>query len=130
LRIEGKLIFPEFIEENYFNTRIESWRNSTGKRFTEKELADFSEEPEFKDGNIPSIMTQELIDRLIKIEKEKWEHEAKVGTAIHNLCEIFFSRQSLKDNNFSIFGDLDSNHILNIFKKRALPETKALLSEK
>lgn len=130
LRIEGKLIFPEFIEENYFNTRIESWRNSTGKRFTEKELADFAEEPEFKDGNTPSIMTQELIDRLIKIEKEKWEHEAKVGTAIHNLCEIFFSRQSLKDNNFSIFGDLDSNHILNIFKKRALPETKALLSEK
>ena len=130
LRTEGdnKLLFPEFIEENYFNKRIESWRSDKEKRFSEKELADFSEEPEFQNGKVPEVMTQELIDRLINIEKEKWQHEAKVGTAIHNLCEMFFRRQRFSDNDFSIIGDKSDAEVLAHFEKYAHKETKSLLS--
>jgi len=47
LEIDGNLVFPEFIEENYFNERIKSWKSNKEHRFTQKELADFAEEPEF-----------------------------------------------------------------------------------
>lgn len=124
-----KLLFPEFIEENYFNNRIESWKSNKEKRFTEKELQDFAEEPEFKDGKVPQTMTQELINRLIRIQKEKWEHEAKVGTAIHNLCELFFSRQDNRGHKFAIWGDKSRAEILKYFLRKADKTTLEMLSE-
>ena len=128
LKIEGKYLFPEFNEEEYFKKRVKQWISNEEKRFTEKELADFAEEPEFQDNKIPQVMTQELVERLIKIEKEKWEHEARVGTAIHNLCELFFSRQSREVTNLRIWGDEEDADVLAMFAKRAENETLVLLN--
>ena len=128
LKIDGKYLFPEFDDKEYFKKRVKQWKSNEEKRFTEKELADFSEEPEFRDNKIPEVMTQELVDRLIKIEKEKWDHEARVGTAIHNLCELFFKRQSYDKANLRIWGDKGDKEILEMFRKRADNGTLVLLS--
>lgn len=113
---EAKYLFPKFIEEEYFNHRITEWREG---KFSEKEKEDFKDEPEFKDNKIPTIINKELIDRLVKIEKEKWDNEAKIGTAIHRICEIFFSRYDFnKENkNFGIWGDKENREILNQIDK-------------
>lgn len=116
----GRLMFPEFIPEEYFSRRIDKWREG---KFSEKELNDFHEEPEFANGQIPTVLSDELITRLVKIETDKWDHQAKVGTAIHRLCEIFFSRYDFKhekgeEKNFGIWGDKEDAQILAQFKKR------------
>lgn len=130
LEVDGNLVFPEFIEENYFNERIKSWKSNKEHRFTQKELADFAEEPEFQDEKIPEVLSQELINRLIAIEKNKWENEAKVGSAIHNLCEIFFSRVSKDDKTFRIYGDeTDNKKIIATFQRKAAKETLEMLSK-
>lgn len=131
LEVNGDLLFPEFREDVYFQNRIDSWKSNKEKRFTQKELQDFAEEPEFQDGKVPEVMSQELIERLIKIEKQKWENEALVGTAIHNLCEIYFSKQSYKKEGqtYKIWGDESDQKIMDIFYKKASTETKNILSK-
>lgn len=127
LKVDGKYLFPKFDENEYFAKRIKKWTSNDEKRFTEKELQDFAEEPEFKDNKIPEVMTQELIERLIKIEKEKWENEAEIGTAIHDLCELFFKRKTYDVSNLRIWGDEDDDTILEMFTRRADNRTLQLL---
>ena len=130
LEVGGHLLFPKFEEEIYFQNRIKSWKSNKEKRFTPRELEDFAEEPEFKDNKVPTVMSQELIDRLITIEKQKWDNEALVGSAIHNLCEIFFSKisYSRKNQTYRIWGDETDQKIMERFNKKASRETKDILS--
>jgi len=122
-------MFPKFDPDNYFGERLKKWRD--GGKFSQKELQDFKEEPEFANGEIPQVISDELAARLRKIEEDKWEHEAHVGTAIHKLCEIFFQRYDFKHDkgkeiNFGIWGDKEDDEILKRFRNAGDIVTKYL----
>lgn len=129
LKVNERLMFPKFDPDNYFGERLKKWRD--GGKFSQKELQDFKEEPEFANGEIPQVISDELAARLRKIEEDKWEHEAHVGTAIHKLCEIFFQRYDFKHDkgkeiNFGIWGDKEDDEILKRFRNAGDIVTKYL----
>lgn len=130
LKENGRLLFPKFKPEEYFPRRVKKWQEG---EFSKKELQDFAEEPEFKDGKIPSTLSQELIERLIKIETTKWENLAETGTAIHKLCEMFFSRYDFKhgngkEKNYGIWGDKSDQDILAHFYNHSGEQAKKFLT--
>ena len=86
LEINGKLLFPEFIDTNYFNTRKEEWKDG---RFTvdEKELI-FGDNP-----TRPPVSDKE-IENWIDLINDKWKNQGLIGTELHKIGQEYFSLSS------------------------------------
>ena len=82
---KGKLLFPEFIEENYWNERYSKWKEGN---FTEDEIDEFSLDKD----NLPKISDETQMKQMSEQMKKRWETQAKTGSAIHNILQIAFTK--------------------------------------
>lgn len=112
LEINGKLLFPEFIDTNYFNTRKEEWKDG---RFTvdEKELI-FGDNP-----TRPPVSDKE-IENWIDLIKDKWKNQGLIGTELHKIGQEYFSLSS----------NIRHSDINNLMKIISPKINKDLVSEK
>lgn len=79
LKVDDVLLFPEFIEGNYWNERHKDWIKG---EFRKEEI-----EVLFPDGNInPNINFTDAENKI----REKWKAQAEIGTNIHSVLEQFF----------------------------------------
>ena len=107
LTVGDSLLFPEFIEENYWIERRKDWQK--GEFSIEEKEVLFSKD---SNGNYNVDPNIDLLEAETKI-KEKWKAQAYLGTAIHKTLELFFKYK--KDN--SIWQIKDDNTCLNLIKK-------------
>lgn len=119
LTVGDSLLFPEFIEENYWNERRKDWQK--GEFSIEEKEVLFSKD---SNGNYNVNPNIDLLEAEAKI-KEKWKAQAYLGTAIHKTLELFFKYK--KDN--SIWQIKDDDKCLNLIKKGLDSDSKKLLSD-
>lgn len=93
----GNLVFPEFIIENYFDTRREAWGKG---EFSEKELSVLfnNEEP-------PKNISEEMKDDYEKQIMEMWEEQANIGNELHKGLQFYFSDNSNGSHNRNMEDD-------------------------
>ena len=82
----GKLLFPEFREEEYWTRRYSNWKIG---QFTEAEIEEFELDP----NNLPKITETSEYKRLRDQMTNKWKIQAKTGSAIHNILQICFQKE-------------------------------------
>ncbi len=92
---EGNRIIPEFNDENYWKEREADWKSGI---FTE------TEEEVFGIKNGVSITDSNQINMMKNKMQERWKNQAKMGDAIHNALQIFFSKD---ENNNNVFDRID-----------------------
>lgn len=91
--IDNQLLFPQMIKDNFFNERWNTdWKHGV---FTKRELDSLKDALQLQqdaDGTIhpPQIIDSSTKQRIIDAFETKWEAEAKIGSAIHKVCETFF----------------------------------------
>ena len=85
---EGELLFPEFREEEYWSRRFSNWKIGS---FTEDEIKEF----DLDENNLPKITDQEQHKQLREQITNKWKIEAKIGTAIHSILQLWFQNQKV-----------------------------------
>ena len=88
LRIDGKLLFPEFIPQEY-------WSRAR-KRFKELDFSEVEKRTFFEKVNGEYVINEGSIDldEMQETMTEKWASQAEIGSALHNVMQIFFSRYS------------------------------------
>lgn len=112
---EGNLLFPEFIEEEYWSRRFSNWKIG---EFTDAEVEEF----EVTKGT--PITDPELHKKMREQMTSKWQYQAKSGTAVHNVLQICFSKQK------GIYNvTLDDNTILNLVNQNLDNKNKKYLTE-
>ena len=82
LKINGKLLFPEFRAKEYWERRKADWK--TGK-FNKEEVELF-----FGDGSNVQPITENFNQYIDKIER-KWRLQGYVGSSIHAIFETYFN---------------------------------------
>lgn len=83
--IETERLFPEFRKESYWNNRFEAWTNG---EYSETELEVFGYTVE----TAPKITNKDIQKDMRKKIEFKWENQAKIGTAIHNVMQLYFTK--------------------------------------
>lgn len=87
--IGGKHIHPKFIRENYWKEKFILWKvGKFGK--VEQELKGYNE-------NDTPLTEQQCLDLQKDIEL-RWKNQAEIGTAIHNVLQLYFTRVSNPNN--------------------------------
>ena len=83
MEINGKLLFPEFIDTNYFNIRKDEWKDG---KFTidEKELI-------FGDNPTRPPVSEEEINTWIELIRDKWKNQGLIGIELYKVGQIYFS---------------------------------------
>ena len=124
---DNNLLTPEFRELEYWKRKILDWKNpSVGfdedekalfgsptniiENVSNQELESFLKDYENNDGNIdPTNQTLQLIKQV----KQKWEAQAHIGTAIHEVLKLCFStvKSSKNGNQGKLF--IESSGISN-----------------
>lgn len=115
-------LFPEFVEENYWNKRFEDWKQGM---FTDDEIQEFG----IDKNNPPKIIDNTQAKKYQEQMKNRWKQQANVGTAVHECLQIFFkSRPDMQwQRNFEIMNDQQMyDYITQKISKRNL----SLLNEK
>ena len=79
----GDLLFPEFREQAYWAKKTSEWKRG---ELTEEEEQIFK----IKKGTL--ITDNNQLQNMQETIKKKWEAQAKTGTAIHSILQIFFSK--------------------------------------
>ena len=127
---DGEQIVLEFIVQNYWDKRKESWTNplrsgeNIKDRFTEDEIDLFfegdptktytSKQEEFQDKlKNARLLTEDECKQLKNIVSKKWEFQAAAGTAIHYVLEQYFK----KDDDGNLLGDSARNVIIEHITK-------------
>ena len=102
----GKLYFPEFIPKNYWSNRFYEWAKGPDK-FTDDEINVFFDGDRSKAVAIPLGNDQDWKDsngelkeefgtdeqkRLRDLMEDKWKHQAKYGTELHNILQMYFTK--------------------------------------
>lgn len=105
---QGKLYFPEFVAKNYWSNRFYEWAKGPDK-FTDDEINLFFDGDRSKAVAIPLGNDQDWKDsngelkeefgtdeqkRLRGLMEDKWKHQAKYGTEIHNVLQMYFTNTS------------------------------------
>lgn len=80
LRINGKLIFPQFRPQEYWDRRIKHWKRG---EFTDEEKELFFE-------STPQPITENFSNYINKVER-KWRLQGYIGSATHAVLEIYFN---------------------------------------
>ena len=80
----GDLLFPEFIEENYWNEMFQTWDQEGFDNDTKEILFEKDEKGNFiEDPNLTKEEAKAFI-------KERWQQQAEIGNAVHKGMELFF----------------------------------------
>lgn len=92
--VDGSLLFPEMIKDNFFAERTKYWVQG---KFTPRELETLEGAMQLKrNGNNeilpPDHIDTETLKEIRSIMEDKWDAEAKIGSAIHKVCQTFFSK--------------------------------------
>lgn len=91
---EGNRLFPEFIPDNYWNGRYGHWKEGN---YTEYELIEF----EFDKSNPPRITDPEQHKKMRAQMENRWKNQAECGTAVHQILQIYFSKDSRGQYNYT-----------------------------
>lgn len=105
---DGKLLFPEFREKEYWDRRFALWKEG---EFTEEE-----KELLFAQGQPSKLTRQEDLDNARKTIEKKWELQAKVGDQIHAILRLFFTEAKSGIHKGEIYGknvDFFKNQLLS-----------------
>lgn len=121
LTVGESLLFPEFIEDNYWLERRKDWEKGQFK--IEEQEVIFNKDV---NGNYVIDPNIDLNEAEAKI-KEKWKNQAKIGTAIHRTLELFFK---YRHNKTSIWKIKDENKCLELIKKELEAVHAKYLSDK
>lgn len=113
---EGELLFPEFREEEYWNRRFAKWKNgdftNPDGTLNQAEIDEF----EIDINNPPKITDRKQAEAMRDQITRKWKIQAKTGTAIHNVLQLFFSKNNGEYN--YLMSDLElKDHILKNLEK-------------
>lgn len=87
----GELLFPQFREEEYWSRRYTNWKVG---QFNDAEIEEFG----LDRNNLPKITDPEQHKNFRRQMTNKWEIQAKTGTAIHNVLQLCFEKQNGKYN--------------------------------
>ena len=87
--LDGRLLFPEFREDNYWKGRFDDWAEGN---YTDDEKKAFSEVLGWNTNNMPKCYTLVQQEFLRDIIKTKWDHQALFGDAMHSVLELYFTR--------------------------------------
>ena len=90
---DGKFLFPEFREEAYWENKTSEWKEGI---FTEEELNIFGLEKGIQ------ITDQDQLKTMRETIEKKWKTQAKIGTAIHSILQIFFQRDKKGEYTFNM----------------------------
>lgn len=91
----GELLFPEFREDEYWSRRFSNWKLG---EYTEAEMEEFEIDP----NNPPRITDRTQHEHMRDQMKHKWEIQAKTGTAIHNVLQLVFTKNTDGHYNFEL----------------------------
>lgn len=128
LEHNGKRLHPEFIAENYWEKRIESWTKplesgeNIADRFSNDEIDIFfegtpgktysSKDEEFEDKLKNVHLLNEIeCKQLSQLMTKKWEYQARAGSALHYVLERYFTKEG-----DSLIGDLSRSEIIDKIK--------------
>lgn len=101
---EGKLLFPEFRPDNYWNEIRPRW---AGGKFEPEEIeAIFGE-----DANPTPIISDEEFESAKKIIENKWKAQGLIGTELHKIMQKYFS----ESKNGKAVRDFDDNFLINTY---------------
>lgn len=124
--IDKQLMFPQMIKENFFAERWDTdWKRGV---FTARELEslkDVLQLTQDADGTIrpPEVIDSTTKQKIIEAFETKWEAEAKIGSAIHKVCETFFKPIDQnhasydKSDKLRIKGELELDQIVKEVKR-------------
>lgn len=115
---EGKLLFPQFREEEYWGRRYKNWKIG---EFTKEEIEEFG----FDENNLPKITDSSQYTDLRKQMENKWQIQGKTGTAIHSALSICF-RKSKGKYNF----ELNDSTLKRIITNNLNDNDKQFINEK
>lgn len=87
--LDGRLLFPEFREDNYWKGRFDDWAEGN---YTDDEKKAFSEVLGWDVNNMPKCYTSVQQEFLKDTIKTKWDHQALFGDAMHSVLELYFTR--------------------------------------
>lgn len=121
-KIDGKHLHPEFIEKNYWTTIFARWKRGIfGK--TEQELRGYKEND--------TALTEEQCNELKKEIEERWRNQSAIGTAIHNVLQIYFSQKEFKNSDgskeYKYYFELDNKE--ELIKQLVRKENKQYVEE-
>lgn len=112
---DNELLFPEFIEKEYWSRRFKDWEFNN---FTDDEKELFFEGKDTKpitSKNEQEFFKEKMLDR--------WKNQADIGTEVHKVLQKFFTTIKSGENQGKIFGSFDDNFLLNtVLPKEINPE--------
>lgn len=114
---EGILLFPEFREDEYWKRRFSNWKLG---QFNDAEIEEFG----LKRDNLPKITDQDQMNKLRQQITQKWEIQAKIGTALHEVLQLFFSKTGDKFNY-----ELEDNDLYTFVMNNVQSSNKQYLNE-
>lgn len=96
---KGELLVPEFIEQNYWNNRIDHWtvdeatlqKDKDPRRFNDDEINFLFDGDASKAVQIDQETAQKYKDLISK----KWEIQGKMGTELHKVMQLCFSPENI-----------------------------------
>lgn len=112
--VDNELMFPQMIKDNFFKERRKDWQVGI---YTDRELDSLKDAMSLQvdaQGHIqpPEVFDDEVFAKIRETFEKKWETEAKIGSAIHRICQTFFHTFDKnedgydKDNTIRIKGDV------------------------
>ena len=121
-----RLLTPEFREKEYWLKRIKAWKDPN-EGFNDEEIEMFGDsvvmtDPVSEAELIKYLKAYEEGDpdtnnktlQLIREVKDKWVAQGKIGTAIHDVLKLLFSKNSSGE----LRVDTDTTKLMNLYFKR------------
>lgn len=122
----GELLFPEFREQNYWEGRYKKWKEGdftdNKRQLNQSEIDEFGIDP----SNPPKITDRKQAEAMKEQMKRRWEAQAKTGTAIHNILQLFFTKDENGRYNFEL-SNVELREVINKYLER---KNKPYLNEK
>lgn len=109
---DGKLLFPEFRDKEYWDKRKLQWKEA---KFTDEEKELFFN----SDTNIQPIQESDA-QKYIDIIKDKWKNQAEMGEAVHSVLQLYFSKIKSGANTGKIMGTMSDDFLLNVYFPKQL----------
>ena len=122
----GNRLTAEFRPEEYWNKIYDRWKN---RNFQDENLVEVIKEVTGEDPTtIPGPITKATMDTWRKAVEGKWRAQGEIGTAVHAVSEMYFSKTGDVYNYVEIDSDVDKayekfdtefkqNVSLEVFKK-------------
>ncbi len=109
---EGKLLFPEFIAENYWKDRFAHWKAG--------EFNDDEKELFFDNPDSTSAFDESQCKQFRQLLEEKWKQQGQMGEEVHKVLQLFFSTIKTGKNAGKLTGSLSDDFLLNVYFPKQL----------